>query len=253
MRIDNRRGFTIIELLVVVGIIAILTALLLPVVGRAKARARQTICLNNLRQINFGIRMYADDSGDKTPRPEGTKLNRLLSFTGYKNFIRSYVGPVAASSPKAKLFACPADSFFYTRANGLIVAEAQPMHEQSFADFSSYGFNGGNLATNLNRLGVDLSQCGIAGRTISSISDPVTTVLVAEASTFEPWSWHQPKRPLSQENAQFNDARNIVSFVDGHVSYIKIFWTDTSVTSRVRLAAAWINPPPGYDYRWSGD
>ena len=61
------RGFTIIELLMVIAIIAILAALLLPVFGAAKKRARLITCTSNLRQINFGIRMYSDDANDTSP------------------------------------------------------------------------------------------------------------------------------------------------------------------------------------------
>ena len=62
-------GFTLVELLVVIAIVSILAALLLPVVSAAKESTAQT-CLNNLRQINLGVRMYSDDANDASPSPE---------------------------------------------------------------------------------------------------------------------------------------------------------------------------------------
>ena len=63
------KGFTLLELLTVIAIIAILSALLLSAVAIAKNKARRVVCINNLRQINLGVQMYSDDSNDKSPKP----------------------------------------------------------------------------------------------------------------------------------------------------------------------------------------
>lgn len=63
-----RQGFTLIELLVVIAIIAILAALLFPVFGRAKAAARTTACLSNLKQIGAAVTLYMDAHDDFFPQ-----------------------------------------------------------------------------------------------------------------------------------------------------------------------------------------
>jgi len=63
----KRQGFTLIELLVVIAIIAILAAILFPVFSRARAKARQTSCLSNQKQLCLALLMYADDWDEILP------------------------------------------------------------------------------------------------------------------------------------------------------------------------------------------
>src|SRR5215213_7804303 len=67
LRTRDRRAFTLVELLVVVGIIAVLISILLPTLNRARESAKRTACLSNLRQISDLFKLYGVQYKDATP------------------------------------------------------------------------------------------------------------------------------------------------------------------------------------------
>lgn len=245
-----KRAFTLMELLVVLAVIGVLVALLLPVLSRARAGAQRTVCLNHLRQLNLAVRLYADETGDASPAA-GEQTNSPAVFSAYKQLMKNYLGSPGRGATRDRWFACPADTFYYDYA-----FTAQPrgyvpesLYAQSNNDYSSYAFNAGNL-NHITFYGTKLTEPGIAGRKLSSTRHPARTVLLAEMPAFIPYSWHQPKRPFGPANSIFRDSRNVVSFVDGHTSYIRMYWDSSWPAGTLALAQ---DPPAGYDYQWSGD
>jgi prepilin-type N-terminal cleavage/methylation domain-containing protein/prepilin-type processing-associated H-X9-DG protein len=239
-----KSAFTLIELLAVITIIGILAALLLPVLSAAKNKARQATCLNNLKQINLGVHIYADDH-DNLLSLASTNTSADV-WTDYKSWMKSYVGLNGVSSPQDAMFACPGDTFYYTDAYAASYM-AGSIHLLLRYNYSSYFFNAGNIRKDT----ATFSFPGIAGRKLTSIKNPAKTVLVDEGPATIPYSWHQPKRLPSGLVAGVNDSKSIVGFVDGHVSYIKVYWNSNTTPTRIQ---AWhYDPPAGYDYQWSGD
>jgi len=118
-RLRSRFAFSLFELLIVIAIIAVLAGLLLPAVGRAKTKARESQCVSNLRQWGLAYRQYADDNHDCLPRRgQGVKsleqidrpedwfnaLPPYLSLPPYQQLFANDQRPKAGAN---SLFVCP--------------------------------------------------------------------------------------------------------------------------------------------------
>lgn len=175
------RAFTLIELLVVIAIIAILAALLLPALAKAKAKAQNITCLNNMKQWGLAFRMYADDFGDQVPEEgnTGSSITDPLNADAWYNAVPPYIKSHSLSNlyqglktppvPSSKsIFSCPTAP----APNGAPYSD--PLNV-AFAYFM-YGEN--------SRICINKStRAGGANTKITQVVKPVDTIFVAEQDT----------------------------------------------------------------------
>ncbi len=174
----KHRAFTLIELLVVIAIIAILASILFPVFAQARAAAKKTACLSNMKQIGLGFTMYANDSNESFPVGA---YNTFSPGAGWAGAIRPYL-------KNTGVLQCPDDTTANVAAQGGGYAKSRV----------SYVYN-----TNIAKNPASASHTAPASTILATEGDAD----VAEASVDGEWSG-QGYAPIDYTMSMSSDGLN---------------------------------------------
>jgi prepilin-type processing-associated H-X9-DG protein len=107
-------AFTLVELLVVIGIIALLLAILLPTIGKARQSAQRVACLSNLREVSNSFRLYALNNRDHVPlgyrAGQAKQFNSMIYSGTTKHFVLFGLMYLANAMPRPEVFFCPSEN-----------------------------------------------------------------------------------------------------------------------------------------------
>ncbi|HEU5124416.1 MAG TPA: prepilin-type N-terminal cleavage/methylation domain-containing protein [Verrucomicrobiae bacterium] len=247
----NQNGFTLIELLIVTGVIATLLGLLLPALIAAKSRAQRINCQSNLRQINMGIFLYAEDANTLMPvaaphelgGPQGivSPDDLWLPARMFGGAIPSEQRPLNTYLRSRKVFCSPADKgeplWWFDTADYQATASCNDLYGSSYFYASGYNRMGGVVAPMgiAKFVGLDFAFSAFGQNPLplgASLKTgfyrfPSKKVVVGSIPIYRTMSgvvaisrraqWYKPDTDRLWANA---------AFLDGHVEFVNVFAYD---------------------------
>jgi len=219
MKQKIEQAFTLIELLVVIAIIAILASLLLPALGNAKAKAEQSACISNCRQIGLAVNMYVPDNNERLPlcrnwgkawasdhplRKDNVWMPKLL---------KPYIGKNQGALDSKKIKSRPTDSVFAC-PTGIKVKDSDVGWTEGANNAWGYGYKElvarndyvtyvwNHIYLNVARNSYEINR-PVSGRQAGDVVNPSIAVLTWEMPY---WDW----------NYMSHNRGIVLTYLDGH-------------------------------------
>lgn len=243
----RRAGFTLVELLVVIAVIALLAAILLPVFARARAKAQQTTCLSNIKQFAAAFELYVSDYDDTYP----SVGNYWASNSRGSDWVR-VVEPGVPGAVAAEL----GSLYSYVKNNQIYICPTGVLCGQKYQDPAgrewvrpSYTMNS-NLADNTTWLGIGLSGVIYPSKTFLLTEENDSRLGMMTGDWNDGTFYAPPASPTSFDKPPGESGRTdrhggggMALFCDGHAKWLTydalVPWRDLS---RPATNHAWYQP-----------